>query len=138
MKPGDLAEKSPADSPERAYNCVAWAMGETDRWWQPAAADLGYYWPDEAANSGLLTEYVRAFSDLGYVQCEGETAEKGFERIALFADSVGEFTHVARQLPSGHWTSKLGAWEDVEHNVHALEGGKYGRIACFMRRPCSP
>ena len=136
-KPGEFVEKSPRDTLERAYNCVAWAMGFDDRWWQPAALDLGYYWPDQAADSTRLAVYLHAFRQLGFTECEDESLEDGFERIVVFADDNGEFTHVARQLADGRWTSKLGGWEDIDHDLRALEGGKYGRIACFMRRPRS-
>jgi hypothetical protein len=33
------------------------------------------------------------------------------------------------------WTSKLGDWEDIEHDTwQSLEGGFYGHVAVFMRR----
>ncbi|MCI0637958.1 MAG: hypothetical protein L0Y72_23715 [Gemmataceae bacterium] len=38
-------------------------------------------------------------------------------------------THAARQLPTGRWSSKLGPSEDIEHDLHALEGEIYGTIA---------
>lgn len=61
----------------------------------------------------------------------------------MYYDSVeNEISHVARQLPDGRWTSKLGPDEDIEHNdLHALEGDVgvyplcYGVVIRFMRRP---
>jgi hypothetical protein len=62
--------------------------------------------------------------------------ELGFEKLAIFADENSEPTHVARQLPSGAWSSKLGAGEDIEHSsLTALEGSVYGRVVQFLRRP---
>ena len=69
-----------------------------------------------------------------------ESYEDGYEKIAIF---VGEYewggigpTHAARQLTNGHWTSKLGGEEDVEHTDLDSVGGKpgYGDVQVFMRR----
>jgi len=60
--------------------------------------------------------------------------EDGWEKIAIFADEQGEPLHAARQLPSGRWTSKLGADVDIEHDLAALEGDLYGKVACFLKR----
>ena len=50
----------------------------------------------------------------------------------------GEFTHVALQLPTGRWTSKLGGLEDIEHDtLKALEGIDYGEPVRFMKRPAA-
>jgi hypothetical protein len=46
-----------------------------------------------------------------------------------------EVTHAARQLPSGAWTSKLGDWEDIEHNaLSGLESSFYGRVSIILKR----
>jgi hypothetical protein len=55
----------------------------------------------------------------------------------LFVDARGVPTHAARLLPSGLWTSKLGEWEDIEHDLHALEGDVYGTVALLLKRPCA-
>lgn len=58
----------------------------------------------------------------------------------LIVSHRGEPTHAARQLPSGAWTSKLGEWEDIEHDtLEALEGSEgrgeaYGRVALILKR----
>jgi hypothetical protein len=61
-----------------------------------------------------------------------------FERVAVFVDGGGAPTHVARLLPSGRWSSKLGEWIDIEHDLSALEGPAYGRVASVMRRAWPP
>jgi hypothetical protein len=55
----------------------------------------------------------------------------------LFVDARGVPTHAARLLPSGLWTSKLGEWEDIEHDLLALEGDVYGTVALLLKRPCA-
>lgn len=45
------------------------------------------------------------------------------------------WTHAARQLPTGKWTSKLGRSEDIEHTTpEAVSGTTYGAMVCFMGR----
>jgi len=124
-----------------AYNCVAWAAGEDDRWWEPA--DPRYdphigpkHWPDGVPQRYTVENCVRVFVLLGYSACDGPEHEAGFEKIAIYADDDGEPTHVARQRPSGVWTSKVGNLEDTDHaTVHSLEGGMYGVAVRFLRRP---
>jgi len=64
--------------------------------------------------------------------------EEGFEKIALYTFG-GEPTHAAKQLPDGRWKSKLGDWEDIEHNtVKAVEDDSmYGEAVQYMKRPIS-
>jgi hypothetical protein len=48
------------------------------------------------------------------------------------------YTHAARQLPNGKWTSKLGKGEDIEHDTpDDVSGGIYGEVVEIMRRPIS-
>jgi hypothetical protein len=111
------------------YNCVAWAAGETERWWEP-----GVHWPVPAETYGPEVLEL-AFRSLGYEPCADGSPEPGFEKVALYA--AGAFyTHAARQLPSGKWTSKLGRLEDIEHDqADDVAGGVYGEVLRFMRRP---
>jgi hypothetical protein len=53
----------------------------------------------------------------------------------IYADKDNCFTHVARQLYTGAWTSKIGEWEDIEHlTLEAVSGGLYGEPAIIMRK----
>ena len=122
------------------YNCVAWAMGEDDRWWSHES-DEDYYWPDQAERGDGAPAYQAMFRLYGFEGCADGGSESGFEKIAIFADE-GRFTHVARQLPSGRWTSKLGENCDIEHEIDSLTHPRssfpqysYGEVVAFMRRP---
>ena len=70
--------------------------------------------------------------------CEDGNLEPGYEKVAIYAMD-GEPTHAARQLQNGWWTSKLGKYEDIDHDsLEELQGygfGDYGRVAVFMARP---
>jgi len=118
------------------YNCYAWAAGDTIHWWEPGKGMRNYYWPPALSAEHTLENYIRVFATVGFVLCDSSELEAGFEKIALFVDEERNSTHAARQLVSGVWTSKLGFWEDIEHNtLTALEGDVYGTVAQILRRP---
>jgi len=113
------------------YNCIAWAAGDSGRWWEPSPRG---HWPPGAERQPTLDAFAQAFAALGYGPCETDTLEDGVEKVALFA-SRGEVMHAARQLPDGRWTSKLGMDVDIEHSLRALEGGVYGNVVLVLSRP---
>jgi hypothetical protein len=77
---------------------------------------------------------VGAFKSLGYQTCDDGSLEAGFEKIALYAIGM-MYTHVARQLADGQWTSKLGQLEDITHESPAvIEGSDYGEVLQYIRR----
>ena len=77
---------------------------------------------------------MKMFESRGFLPCDTGQHEPGFDKIALYGRD-GEFLHVALQLPTGRWTSKLGSLEDIEHDtLAALEGNVYGMVTCFMKR----
>jgi hypothetical protein len=119
------------------YNCIAWAAGDDANWWWPTngPGDVPRYWPADTPREETLASFIAAFATLGFAVCDSELLEAGIERIALFVNSHGVPTHAARQLPTGLWTSKLGASEDIEHELHALEGDIYGTVAQLFKRP---
>lgn len=75
-----------------------------------------------------------AYQTLGYKSCNDETLEIGYEKTALYVNDKGTPVHAARQLTSGMWTSKLGALEDIEHELEGLTGERYGNVGQVLRR----
>ncbi|MBI1830893.1 MAG: hypothetical protein HYR84_05505 [Planctomycetes bacterium] len=122
-------------SPDAEYNCIGWAAGVTDAWWWPISSGRATYWPSTVPRILSMEAFQAVFATLQYQPCESEELESGFEKVALFADVHGNPTHAARQLPNGRWTSKLGKAEDIEHDLHDLEGEIYGRVVLVMKRP---
>ena len=116
----------------RDYNCVAWAAGDVERWWQPGVYWLPPDWPDDDFGMGALEQ---VFAQLGYQDCNLDaTLEPGFLKVALYGSGF-TYTHAARQLPDGKWTSKLGKGEDIEHDTpDDVAGGLYGEVAEIMKR----
>jgi hypothetical protein len=92
------------------------------------------YWPHGIPRAVSLAAFEAVFARLGYAVCPSADLEPGFEKIALYANSVGEPTHGARQLPNGRWASKLGAMEDIDHALHDLEGELYGTVVRIVKR----
>ena len=100
-------------SPETTdYNCIAWAVQDMEHWWQP-----GVHWPTSAAAGEYSIEVLQdAFGTIGFQPCTDGNPETGYEKVAIYGDEV-YYTHAARQLRTGKWTSKLGAAEDIEHDA---------------------
>jgi hypothetical protein len=115
------------------YNCLAWASEETDRWWSPLP-ESDYYWPEGVPREVAVAAFVKAYETLGFAICEHGELEPNLEKLAIYATSDGKPQHVARQLPSGLWTSKLGRLEDIEHELDGLTGELYGTVQKFMQR----
>lgn len=118
------------------YNCIAWAAEDNTRWWWPQP---DAYWPPNVLRDDAdLQSFIEAFGTLGYEVCDDGSLELGIEKIAIYVHADTGPTHAALQLPDGKWTSKLGAWEDVEHeSEHDLAGqlpGCYGQVHAYMQR----
>ena len=119
--------------PSGEYNCIAYAAGDTDRWW--SYEEPGYwYWPEHASRTPSISSLVAVFAGLDYEPCVDAGVEDGYTKVALY-QSNGQWTHAARQMPSGYWRSKLGDGALVEHyTLQSLVGTMYGVVHCIMRR----
>ena len=93
-----------------------------------------YFWPFSVSRSYTVEAYVDAFEAMGYSECAGAELEKGFVKVAIYADDHGKPQHAARQLDDGQWTSKFGDLEDIEHTLDAFDGSHYGSPVVFLKR----
>lgn len=109
---------------------MAWAAGDTQHWWQP-----GIHWPVTTSRDDFgVGALEKAFRSLGDEACPDESLEPSVEKVALYGFGFF-YTHAARQLANGKWTSKLGKAEDIEHDSpDDVAGGLYGEVVQFMRR----
>src|SRR4029077_12226569 len=81
LSPTNHRISSPATSD---YNCIAWASGDTEHWWQP-----NVFWPIPAPKTaGDIQTLVRAFQSLGFELCADGSLEMGFEKVALYGDPL--------------------------------------------------
>jgi hypothetical protein len=102
------------------------------RWWWPTPAF--YYWPQGAPLEETLEAFIQAFATLGFIPCDDETVESGFEKIAIYVNDQGTPTHAARQHHNGRWGSKLGRDVDIEHSLADLTHSMYGSVAQILKR----
>lgn len=117
------------------YNCIAWAVDDTNNWWWPGRYDDPVYWPPGVPRETTIPAFLEAFGTRGYEECKDGDLEAGYEKVALYAGPDLVPTHAARQLDNGRWTSKLGNKEDIEHkSVNDVNGPEYGAPVRFMRR----
>ena len=131
----NLSEFSVTSERSEAYNCFAWALGDDSQWIDPtvdyARATIN------VSNESQFDSVVELFRAAGYEVCGDGGLEAGYEKVAIYVKD-GVPTHAARQLSDGRWTSKLGKYEDIEHDsLDALNGegfGEYGRVELFMFR----
>ena len=118
--------------PTLDYNCIGWAAGDSDNWWWPSDDS---YWPNNVPRVNSIENFILAFQTLGYEKCDNGNFEARYEKVALYA--VANIPqHMARQLPSGKWASKLGPQWDIQHSqAESVENNEYGQIVLYMRRP---
>jgi hypothetical protein len=115
----------------RRYNCLAWAAGHNDAWWDAA---LGGTWPEGVPDDGSVEAAVYLYERLGYTRATDATYEEGVEKIAIYGDDMG-YTHAARQLPDGRLTSKIGKLQDIEHDaLENLVDSRYGQVRQIMEK----
>ena len=117
-------------APNDDYNCIAYAVGEKTRWWSHAG---NYRWPN-ARRSPSIDSLIEMLVGQDFELCDWREENTGFDKVALYAKD-GNWKHAAVQLPDGAWSSKLGAYEDIQHATpESLAGEFYGNVHCFMRR----
>ena len=113
------------------YNCIAWSANDIEHWWQP-----GVYWPILTTPGDYgIGVLAHTFGEIGYEDCVNGDLDDDYEKVALYG-STWFYTHAARQLRDGKWTSKLGRSEDIEHDLpDDVAGGIYGEVVQIMKRP---
>jgi|TARA_Y100000310_G_scaffold342401_1_gene445526 hypothetical protein len=118
------------------YNCIAWSVGDESRWWQPSGRAEHYWPPGFPIDDYSVNTLVAVFQQFGFELCETADLDQGYEKIAVYASPDRDYAHTARQLVDGRWASKMGEWEDIEHDtVDVLEGQTYGTAQTFLHRP---
>ena len=119
------------DQPSTRYNCIAYAAGDTSKWWEDTERR---YWPSHGSRSAAIASLREVFVGLGYEQCDDSSIDDRYQKVALY-ETQGAWTHTAVQMPNGAWRSKIGEGPVIEHRSPAsLSGGMYGEPTVFMRR----
>ncbi len=106
------------DGASASYNCVAWALGYTDRWINPPS-------PIDRFNQLFLGQSPRYYTEKLPALGENATCDG-------FGNSNAAMTHASRR-DSGTWSSKLGQELRITHNRLGLNGNLYGEILVSYR-----
>jgi len=115
------------------YNCIAWAAGDTEKWWWPIDSPDAY-WPRSLPYEVSVENFIKAFAHLGYHRFADGSHEHGFEKVVIYVGPDGKPNHMARQL-GATWSSKLGSGYDIVHeDLGGVECPDYGEARYFLRR----
>lgn len=120
----------------KRYNCLAWAAGENNIWRQAPPDGM---WPIGILDDGSVESAIQFFETYGFTPTtlDDVSVEPGVIKIAIYGDDEG-YTHAARQLTNGKWTSKIGKLQDIEHDtLDALSSKAYGQVVQIMRKNLS-
>jgi hypothetical protein len=126
---------SKTSDPDPCYNCIAWAFGDNNRFWWPNKKWA--YWPLQTMGMSDSEAFADLFLKGGWHTTDNHGFETHSIKVSLFALN-GVPTHAARLLPSGKWTSKLGAWIDISHEFSELDGPEYGQVLTVYRKAILP
>ena len=119
------------DPPSDAYNCIAYAAGDTSQWWDHTPRG---YWPSFATRSKRIESLREVFAGLGFEECEDDSLETGWQKVALYEDH-GAWQHASIQMTNGAWRSKMGRGPVIEHrSPESLSGGPYGYPKVHMAK----
>ena len=103
------------------YNCLAWTLGITTRWVWP--------WPKD--RDATKAEFDALYRKQGL--SPGKTGS-----VAGFGHSISAMTHGARGdrglVTMPRWSSKLGPYLLIQHELGQLERGGYGNVQGFYSR----
>lgn len=94
------------------YNCIAWALGYTDRWINPPASR------DDFIALFLSPVHPRGY-DVVLPARDGNALCDGYR--------AAHMTHASRK-DGATWSSKLGRTERISHNRLGVEGVLYGQV----------
>ena len=114
------------------YNCIAWTIGEVNRWVDPITGPEGDRL--EKMDALYAEEGYRRLISLDF------DLDKGRQKVVVYAtrDKNGAITkvvHAALQNPDGSWSSKIGALALIKHwRPEDLTGPLYGEpVAVYSR-----
>ena len=114
------------------YRLRRWGHGQLlGRLWSAAEGVLA----NSASTGYELQCLVAAYEAIGFKECSESHHEPGFDKVAIYANHEGKWTHAAHLREDGWWESKLGELEDIIHRTpQGLAGDAYGEVALYMKR----
>lgn len=135
----------PTSNQNRDYNCIAWAMRLCDRW-VDIAQTAGHWWPFQLTSATVIHHasrqgLINAFRALKFVECDNDTIEKNYDKVALYYNPATSYwSHAARVIGPNEYHSKIGGLWDIHHsdgdvmNNPILGPNNYGLVYQIMKR----
>lgn len=125
------------------YNCIAWAMGYTDRW-VDISPIAGHWWPIGVSRSLSPDALIKAFEAVGFELSNNELPEDNYDKVVLYKkEHIEEWTHATKIISDDVEHSKFGAMWDGQHSHNVLcttgigyEQQSYGIAYAYMKRAC--
>lgn len=114
------------------YNCIAFAMGMSDRWVDPA--DIPWHWWPPVAKGESVEHLKNAFRYFGFEECGmDDRVDDSYDKVAIYCDG-DRWTHAARIVSEGIYHSKFGESYDGCHSRGNVLQAQYGVVCLIMRR----
>ena len=122
------------------YNCIAWAMGFTDRWVENTSTTLVntvnarfIWWPPGVKDSRECDALIKAFEAIGFEITNDGGYDPIFDKAVLYTDGKG-WTHASRITGLGEEHSKFGEGWDAYHGKDKFRNTDYGEPYAIMQR----
>lgn len=115
------------------YNCIAWAMGFTDRWVDHYAAP-GHWWPNGVIKNDTCQALITAFITLGFEQTDDYNYDSKYDKVVLYGHK-GKWRHASKILEDNTEHSKFGEYWDGTHSFDIFQDEVYGAPYACMQRP---
>lgn len=126
------------------YNCIMYVIGgKYPNIWPMKERPITrndvnelVFWPTDLSAEETLDNFLKFFEKFKYELCGDDSYEDGYRKIAIFCQKDSDVvTHAALMYDKVFWTSKMGHGALIKHKLYSLDGGAYGRVRCFMKRP---
>ena len=115
------------------YNCIAWAMGFTDRWVDHFSA-AGHWWPQSVEKDDTCQSLLNAFLALGFEPTDNYNYNASYDKVVLYGYD-GKWKHASRILVNNIEHSKFGALWDGIHGHNVFQDDIYGIAYACVQRP---
>lgn len=114
------------------YNCIAFALGMTDRWVDHL--ELPWHWWPPVEKGPSVEHLKNAFRYFGFEECGlDDRVDPLYDKIAIY--NIGDdWTHAARIISNGIYHSKFGESYDGLHSSGSVLKLRYGNVSVIMRR----
>lgn len=123
------------------YNCIAWAMGYTDRWVDHLKI-VGHWWPSGVIRSQTSKALIDAFKAVGFIMADDYNPEINFRKVILYKNfETDTWTHASLVVTDKIEHSKFGPQWNGQHSHSVLNSDtdqSYGQSFAYMKRPLGP